>query len=83
MDADDDVIERVGIDEATLGIDGAGEDGGDGDVERGGAVAGEDPFRAGEGGDDLLGGEGEGEGEGEEKEFVAHGRFSELPTGLS
>jgi hypothetical protein len=30
-----------------------------------------------------LGGEGEGEGEGEEKEFVAHGRFSELPTGLS
>jgi hypothetical protein len=26
---------------------------------------------------------GEGEGEGEEKEFVEHGRFSELPTGLS
>jgi hypothetical protein len=26
---------------------------------------------------------GEGEGEGEENEFVAHGRFSELPTGLS
>ena len=75
------MIERVGIYEPTLGIDGAGDDGGDGDVERGGAVAGEDPFRAGEGGDDLLGGEGEGEGE--EKEFVEHGRFSELPTGLS
>lgn len=57
------MIERVGIDEAALRVDGGGETWGDGDIEGGGAVGGEDPFGAGEGGDDLLGGEGEGERE--------------------
>ena len=63
FDAGDDVIELVSEDEAALRIDGGGEIGGERGVEGGSAVAGEDPFGAGECGDDLLGGEGCGERE--------------------